>query len=167
MAMRSSYIGIPWLSLAEMATSSLHDRGPLPSSSDLILLVFPSHGGDSITGLPGPGNYNYTIGPGTVGMLLRTLSTVSIHESGQGLKEGLAEIEPIGNLITERGSCWRVRCLRSWRRMGSGIVRRTRIRALSGRRGGGRVRVCLICDIVDAFLSRGQWEDYWVARRYP
>ena len=42
MAMRSSYIGIPWLSLAEMATSSLHDRGPLPSSSDLILLVFPS-----------------------------------------------------------------------------------------------------------------------------
>ena len=104
MAMRSSYIGIPWLSLAEMATSSLHDRGPLPSSSDLILLVFPSHGGDSITGLPGPGNYNYTIGPGTVGMLLRTLSTVSIHESGHGLKGGLAEIAPIGKFITERGS---------------------------------------------------------------
>ena len=36
--------------------------------------------------------------------LLRTLSTVSIHESGQGLKGGLADIAPIGKYITERGS---------------------------------------------------------------
>lgn len=67
---------------------------------------FPSstHGGDGVSGLPGTGNYNYTVGPGTVNRLLRTLSTVSIHESGQGLKGGLAEIAPIGRFITERGS---------------------------------------------------------------
>ena len=35
---------------------------------------------------------------------MRTLSTVSIHESGHGLKGGLAEIAPIGKFITERGS---------------------------------------------------------------
>jgi hypothetical protein len=39
-----------------------------------------------------------------VGRLLRTLSTVSIHESGQGLKGGLADIAPIGKFITERGT---------------------------------------------------------------
>lgn len=50
------------------------------------------------------GNYNYTVGPGTVSRLLRTLSTVSIHESSQGLKGGLADIAPIGKFITERGS---------------------------------------------------------------
>jgi len=62
------------------------------------------HTGDGISGLPGTGNYNYTVGPGTVGRLLRTLSTVSIHESGQGLKGGLADIAPIGKFITERGT---------------------------------------------------------------
>ena len=60
--------------------------------------------GDGISGLPGTGGHNYTIGPGTVGRLLRTLSTVSIHESGQGLKGGLADIAPIGKFITERGT---------------------------------------------------------------
>ena len=39
-----------------------------------------------------------------MGRLLRTLSTVSIHESGQGLKGGLADIAPIGKFITERGT---------------------------------------------------------------
>ena len=75
--------------------------GPYPSG-----VPFPSstHGSDGISGLPGTGGYNYTVGPGTVGRLLRTLSTVSIHESGQGLKGGLAEIAPIGKFITERGS---------------------------------------------------------------
>jgi len=64
----------------------------------------PTHTGDGISGLPGTGGHNYTIGPGTVGRLLRTLSTVSIHESGQGLKGGLADIAPIGKFITERGT---------------------------------------------------------------
>ena len=75
--------------------------GPHPAG-----VPFPSstHGGDGISGLPGTGNYNYTVGPGTVGRLLRTLSTVSIHESGQGLKGGLADIAPIGKFITERGT---------------------------------------------------------------
>ena len=75
--------------------------GPYPSG-----VPFPSstHGSDGVPGLPGPGNYNYTVGPGTVNRLLRTLSTVSIHESGQGLKGGLADIAPIGKFITERGS---------------------------------------------------------------
>ena len=34
--------------------------------------------------------------------LLRTLSTVSIYESGEGLPGGLAEIAPIGRYIVER-----------------------------------------------------------------
>ena len=63
-----------------------------------------THTSDGISGLPGTGGHNYTIGPGTVGRLLRTLSTVSIHESGQGLKGGLADIAPIGKFITERGT---------------------------------------------------------------
>ena len=75
--------------------------GPYPSG-----IPFPgsTHTGDGNSGLPGTGNHNYTIGPGTVGRLLRTLSTVSIHESGQGLKGGLADIAPIGKFITERGT---------------------------------------------------------------
>lgn len=75
--------------------------GPYPSG-----IPFPgsTHTGDGISRLPGTGNYNYTIGPGTVGRLLRTLSTVSIHESGQGLKGGLADVAPIGKFITERGT---------------------------------------------------------------
>lgn len=73
--------------------------GPYPSG-----IPFPGLTGDGISGLPGTGNYNYTVGPGTVGRLLRTLSTVSIHESGQGLKGGLADIAPIGKYITERGT---------------------------------------------------------------
>ena len=64
----------------------------------------PTHTGDGISGLPGTTNFNYTVGPGTMGRLLRTLSTVSIHESGQGLKGGLADIAPIGKFITERGT---------------------------------------------------------------
>jgi len=74
--------------------------GPYPSG-----IPFPdsTHTGDGISGLPGTGNY--TVGPGTVpSRLLRTLSTVSIHESGQGLKGGLADIAPIGKFITERGT---------------------------------------------------------------
>lgn len=69
-------------------------------------IPFPgsTHPGEGISGLPGGGSYNHTIGPGTVGRLLRTLSTVSIHESGQGLKGGLADIAPIGKFITERGT---------------------------------------------------------------
>ena len=34
--------------------------------------------------------------------LLRTLSTVSIYESGEGLAGGLADIAPIGKFIVER-----------------------------------------------------------------
>lgn len=34
--------------------------------------------------------------------LLRTLSTVSIYESGEGLAGGLADIAPIGKYIVER-----------------------------------------------------------------
>ena len=84
---------------ARSRTGSLF--GPNPSG-----IPFPgsTHTGDGISGLPGNGNHNYTIGPGTVGRLLRTLSTVSIHESGQGLKGGLADIAPIGKFITERGT---------------------------------------------------------------
>jgi len=80
---------------ARSRTSSVF--GPYPSG-----VPFPSsiHGGDGVPGLPG----SYTVGPGTVGRLLRTLSTVSIHESGQGLKGGLADIAPIGKFITERGT---------------------------------------------------------------
>ncbi|KAF9644984.1 hypothetical protein BDM02DRAFT_3190120 [Thelephora ganbajun] len=75
--------------------------GPYPSG-----IPFPgsTYAGDGIFGLPGTGNHSHTIGPGTMGRLLRTLSTVSIHESGQGLKGGLADIAPIGKFITERGS---------------------------------------------------------------
>jgi hypothetical protein len=71
-----------------------------------IGVPFPgsTHGGEGISGLPGAGYGSYTVGPGTVGRLLRTLSTVSIHESGQGLKGGLADIAPIGKFITERGT---------------------------------------------------------------
>lgn len=84
---------------ARSRTGSLF--GPYPPG-----IPFPgsTHTGDGISGLPGTGNYNYTVGPGTVGRLLRTLSTVSIHESGQGLKGGLADIAPIGKFITERGT---------------------------------------------------------------
>lgn len=84
---------------ARSRTSSLF--GPNPSG-----IPFPgsTHTRDGISGLPGTGNYNHTIGPGTMGRLLRTLSTVSIHESGQGLKGGLADIAPIGKFITERGT---------------------------------------------------------------
>ena len=84
---------------ARSRTGSLF--GPYPSG-----VPFPgsTHAGDGISGLPGTGNHNYTVGPGTMGRLLRTLSTVSIHESGQGLKGGLADIAPIGKFITERGT---------------------------------------------------------------
>ena len=81
---------------ARSRTSSVF--GPYPPG-----VPFPSstHGGD---GASGAGNHGYTVGPGTMGRLLRTLSTVSIHESGQGLKGGLADIAPIGKFITERGT---------------------------------------------------------------
>ena len=84
---------------ARSRTSSVF--GQYPSG-----VPFPSstHAGDGVSGLPGVGNHGYTVGPGTVSRLLRTLSTVSIHESGQGLKGGLADIAPIGKFITERGS---------------------------------------------------------------
>jgi hypothetical protein len=75
--------------------------GPYPPG---IPFPGPTHTGDGISGLPGTGNHGYTVGPGTMGRLLRTLSTVSIHESGQGLKGGLADIAPIGKFITERGT---------------------------------------------------------------
>jgi len=84
---------------ARSRTGSLF--GPYPSG---VPFPGPTHAGDGIPGLPGTGGHNYTIGPGTMGRLLRTLSTVSIHESGQGLKGGLADIAPIGKFITERGT---------------------------------------------------------------
>ena len=87
---------------ARSRTTSVFGPYPHPPA-----VPFPSstHGGDGVSGFPGTGNYSHTIGPGVVGSrLLRTLSTVSIHESGQGLKGGLADIAPIGKFITERGS---------------------------------------------------------------
>ena len=72
-----------------------------------------------------------------MGRFLRTLSTVSIHKIGQGLKGGLAEIAQIGKFIAERGSNDEL--------LASEVPE--------------ELKVCLICDIVDAFPSRGQWED--------
>jgi hypothetical protein len=86
---------VPGRSRTGSAFGSYPSGVPFPSST---------HGSEGVSGLPGTGNYSYTVGPGTVGRLLRTLSTVSIHESGQGLKGGLADIAPIGKFITERGS---------------------------------------------------------------
>ena len=87
-----SYV-VPARSRPGSMFGSYHSGVPFPSST---------YGGDGISGLPGAGYH--TVGPGTVGRLLRTLSTVSIHESGQGLKGGLADIAPIGKFITERGT---------------------------------------------------------------
>lgn len=89
-----SYV-IPARSRTSSVLGSYPPSVPFPSSTN---------GGDGVSGLPGTGNHSYTIGPGTVSRLLRTLSTVSIHESGQGFKGGLADIAPIGKYITERGS---------------------------------------------------------------
>ncbi|KAF9786292.1 kinase-like protein [Thelephora terrestris] len=80
-------------------TRSSSTFGPSPLG---VALPSSTYAGDGVSGLLG--SYNYTVGPGIVGRLLRTLSTVSIHESGQGLKGGLADIAPIGKFITERGS---------------------------------------------------------------
>ena len=57
---------------------------------------------ESESELPRTGNYSYTVGPGTVGGLLETFSTVAIHESGRGLKDGLAGIVPTWKFTTER-----------------------------------------------------------------
>jgi len=89
-----SYV-VPGRSRSGSTFGPYHSGVPFPGST---------HTGDGVSGLPGTGNHNHTVGPGTVSRLLRTLSTVSIHESGQGLKGGLADIAPIGKFITERGT---------------------------------------------------------------
>ena len=86
---------VPGRSRSGSAFGPYHSGIPFPGST---------HTGDGISGLTGTANHSYTVGPGTVSRLLRTLSTVSIHESGQGLKGGLADIAPIGKFITERGT---------------------------------------------------------------
>ena len=87
----------PTLAYARRSSSIYQQNPSIPHQKE-------GHLDESGSELPRTGNYSYTIGPGTVGKLLKTLSTVSIHESGRGLKGGLADIAPIGKFIIERGS---------------------------------------------------------------
>lgn len=67
---------------------------PAPGS-----IVFPSQQGYV---LPARSRTGSTAGGEVTRKLLRTLSTVSIHESSEGLAGGLAQIAPIGKFIVER-----------------------------------------------------------------
>ena len=87
---------------------------PLPSSHVPTFTEGPTH---AEPGSTGPGSVTFpsqgyvvparsrtasTVGGEYTRKLLRTLSTVSIHESAEGLPGGLAEIAPIGKYIMER-----------------------------------------------------------------
>ncbi|GBE86566.1 Mitogen-activated protein kinase SLT2/MPK1 [Sparassis crispa] len=69
-----------------------------------------AHGGESSVVFPGQQDYVVPARSRTASMyggsvsrrLLRTLSTVSIYESGEGFAGGLADIAPIGRYIVER-----------------------------------------------------------------
>ncbi|KAL0576458.1 hypothetical protein V5O48_005533 [Marasmius crinis-equi] len=64
-------------------------------------IAFPSRGEGYI--VPARSRTGSTVGGEvTTRRLLRTLSTVSIYESGEGLAGGLADIAPIGKFIVER-----------------------------------------------------------------
>lgn len=79
---------------------------PSIAGSHVGSIPFPSTGGGSYiyparsrTGSTMSGDYASTWGPRKI---LRTLSTVSIHESVEGLAGGLAAMGPIGQAIIER-----------------------------------------------------------------
>jgi mitogen-activated protein kinase 7 len=70
------------------------EPGSVPPGS----VAFPSQG----YVLPARSRTGSTVGGEVTRKLLRTLSTVSIHESAAGLEGGLAGIAPIGKYIVER-----------------------------------------------------------------
>ncbi|KAJ2915454.1 hypothetical protein MD484_g4944, partial [Candolleomyces efflorescens] len=84
--------------------------GPTPTSTTATLsnlgpgtITFPSSVGQSYV-VPARSRTGSTAGGGEVTRrLLRTLSTVSIHESSQGVR-GLGEIAPIGKFIVPHGA---------------------------------------------------------------
>jgi len=75
--------------------SSLADTNRLGQSSTI---AFPTQQGYVV---PARSRTGSTAGGEITRKLLRTLSTVSIHESVEGLAGGLAGIAPIGKYITE------------------------------------------------------------------
>lgn len=81
--------------------SPLHDEpGPLPQQTQ-NQIAFPSHPAYVV---PARTRTASMAGDTLPRRLLRTLSTVSIHESAEGRKGGLAEIAPIGKWILEKTS---------------------------------------------------------------
>lgn len=83
--------------------------GPTPTSTATLsnlgpgTITFPSSVGQSYV-VPARSRTGSTAGGGEVTRrLLRTLSTVSIHESSQGVR-GLGEIAPIGKFIVPHGA---------------------------------------------------------------
>jgi hypothetical protein len=73
------------------------EPGALTASN---LVAFPSHGSGFI--FPARSRTSSMAGGDVTRKLLRTLSTVSIHESVEGLPGGLAAIAPIGKYIVEK-----------------------------------------------------------------
>ncbi|KAF9453570.1 Pkinase-domain-containing protein [Macrolepiota fuliginosa MF-IS2] len=88
-------------------------NSPIPSAQNLSFIASPEAIGGQVGGssiafptqgyvLPARSRTGSTAGGGEVTRrLLRTLSTVSIHESAEGLAGGLAGIAPIGKFIVE------------------------------------------------------------------
>ncbi|EKM81834.1 hypothetical protein AGABI1DRAFT_54872 [Agaricus bisporus var. burnettii JB137-S8] len=87
-------------------------NSPIPSSQNLSHLIsspesISEFGGSSVTFpsqnyvVPVRSRTGSTAGGEVTRRLLRTLSTVSIHESGEGLAGGLAGIAPIGRYIVK------------------------------------------------------------------
>jgi serine/threonine protein kinase len=75
----------------------ISEPGPIPPGSTF---VFPSTNTQYV--LPARSRTTSTAGAEVTRKLLRTLSTVSIHESAEGLAGGLAGIAPIGKYIVEK-----------------------------------------------------------------
>jgi mitogen-activated protein kinase 7 len=66
------------------------------------LVAFPSHGHGPGYVIPARSRTGSVAGGEVTRKLLRTLSTVSIHESVEGLPGGLAGIAPIGKYIVQK-----------------------------------------------------------------
>ena len=77
------------------------EPGTLPASSHV---AFPSYGHGASYVIPARSRTGSTVGGDVSRKVLRTLSTVSIHESVEGLPGGLAGIAPIGKYIVQKQS---------------------------------------------------------------
>jgi len=95
----SAYSGSQMRSHRQMGSAL---DAPSAGASDGNSVAFPTSQQDYV--VPARSRTASMFGPGgeVSRKLLRTLSTVSIYESGEGLAGGLADIAPIGKYIVER-----------------------------------------------------------------